>query len=45
MQLEVVLDDHMFPSYTSQKVKSKDATFADSMYFRFSVLNSATEWF
>ncbi|KAL1964578.1 hypothetical protein VTN77DRAFT_6875 [Rasamsonia byssochlamydoides] len=32
MQLEVVLDDHMFPSYTSPKVKSKDlshVTFSD----------------
>ncbi|CRG83503.1 Tricalbin-1 [Talaromyces islandicus] len=28
--LEVVIDDHMFPSYTSMKIKSKTATFEDT---------------
>ncbi|OKL63539.1 hypothetical protein UA08_01208 [Talaromyces atroroseus] len=27
--LEVIVDDHMFPSYTSMKIKSKTATFED----------------
>ncbi|KAH8690070.1 putative membrane bound C2 domain protein [Talaromyces proteolyticus] len=29
VQLQVLIDDHMFPSYTSEKIKSKTATFAD----------------
>lgn len=29
VQLEVVLDDHMFPSYTSQKTHSKQVTIGD----------------
>ncbi|EED19084.1 membrane bound C2 domain protein (vp115), putative [Talaromyces stipitatus ATCC 10500] len=27
--LEVLVDDHMFPSYTSMKIKSREATFQD----------------
>jgi Ca2+-dependent lipid-binding protein len=29
VQLEVLVDDHMFPSYTSMKIKSREATFQD----------------
>lgn len=29
VQLEVLVDDHMFPSYTSMKIKSRDVTFED----------------
>jgi Ca2+-dependent lipid-binding protein len=29
VRLEVLLDDHMFPAYTSQKVRSKDAKFGE----------------
>lgn len=31
--LEVVIDDHLFPSYTSMKIKSKTATFEDGELF------------
>ena len=34
VQLEVLMDDHVFPSYTSQKVKSKHAVFNDGKSFR-----------
>lgn len=32
VQLEVLMDDHVFPSYTSQKVKSKHAVFNDGLF-------------
>lgn len=31
VRLEVLMDDHMFPSYTSAKVRSKTVTFGDGM--------------
>ena len=33
VQLEVLMDDHVFPSYTSQKVKTKHAVFNDGRFF------------
>lgn len=30
--LEVLVDDHMFPSYTSMKIKSRNARLEDGMF-------------
>jgi Ca2+-dependent lipid-binding protein len=32
VQLEVLMDDHVFPAYTSQKVKTRHAVFNDGEY-------------
>ena len=32
VQLEVLVDDQMFPAYTSMKIKSREATFQDGQF-------------
>lgn len=32
LQLEVVMDDHMFPTYVSQKIRTKTAKIEDSKF-------------
>lgn len=33
LSLEVVMDDHMFPTYVSQKIRTKQAKVEDSKFY------------
>jgi hypothetical protein len=34
VKLEVLMDDHVFPSYTSSKMRSKNAVFGDGTWLK-----------
>jgi hypothetical protein len=48
VKLEVLMDDHVFPSYTSSKVRSKSAVFGDGTWVHTFLLsniaNPASSW-